>query len=174
MTANYILLKTLKCINLAVDCGLAQYLGCLLEGGCRHKAVCLKGSSCDTLENLAGCCRNGISCLHNLKVLTFKHRVLISESSKSNNLAGLKGLRIACVKYNFLVPKSIVLLVELQSLHKLLRQEAGVTRINNLYLTHHLADNNFKVFVVNLNALHTVNLLNLIHNILLNLCRTKY
>src|SRR5574344_1083475 len=47
MTANYILLKTLKCINLAVDCGLAQYLGCLLEGGCRHKAVCLKGSSCN-------------------------------------------------------------------------------------------------------------------------------
>ena len=53
----------------------------------------------------------------------------------------------------------------------MLFKEAGITGIEDINLTHHLAHDNFKVLVVNLNTLHTVNVLYLVDDILLNGCR---
>ena len=43
----------------------------------------------------------------------------------------------------------------------------GITRLIDFYLTHHLTNNNLKVFVVNLHTLQTVNVLHFIYDIFL-------
>ena len=47
-----------------------------------------------------------------------------------------------------------------------------ITRIKDVDLTHHLTHDDFEVFIVNLNALHTVNVLNFVNDIFLNSSRT--
>ena len=51
-----------------------------------------------------------------------------------------------------------------------LLKEAGVARIKDVDLAHHLAHNHLEVLVVNLHTLHTVDILHLIHDIILNGC----
>ena len=62
---------------------------------------------------------------------------------------------------------------KLPFVHKLLLQEFSVTRVVDLHFPHHLADDDFKVLVVDLHTLKAVNLLNFIDNVFLNLDRAK-
>ena len=72
MSADNVLLKTLKSIYAASDRCLAENLGCLLERSCRNEAVGLQRSSCDTLENLACCSRLSLAKNHHPETLTLK------------------------------------------------------------------------------------------------------
>jgi len=47
--------------------------------------------------------------------------------------------------------------------------EEIIARIHDLYLTHHLANNDLKVLIIDFHTLHTVYFLNLVHDILLDL-----
>ena len=53
----------------------------------------------------------------------------------------------------------------------MLLQEAGVARIEDVDLAHHLANDHLEVLIVDLNALHAVNVLHLVDDVLLNGCR---
>ena len=80
--------------------------------------------------------------------------------------------RISRIRNNLLVEDFIILLHEFPLVNQLLRKEMGISRFNYFYFTHHLTHNNLEMFVVDLHSLHTVNLLNLIYDILLHLYGT--
>ena len=67
---------------------------------------------------------------------------------------------------------TIVFFHELQLVNNLLLQEASITRLFNLYLTHHLTDNNLEVLVIDLHTLQTIYILNFIYDIFLYSRRT--
>ena len=81
-------------------------------------------------------------------------------------------LRISGVYYYLLTPDAVVFFHELELVHYLLFQEAGIARLVDFNLTHHLANDDFKVFVVNLHTLQTVNVLYFVHDIFLYSRRT--
>ena len=173
MSADDILLEALEVIDTATDCGLAENLGCLLEGSGGNEAVGLEGSSCNTLENLACSRRPCLADSHHCQTLSFEGCILIAHLAGIDNLANRISLGITAVDDIVLAVDIIVGVHELPLVHKLLRQELGVTRVIDLHLPHHLADDDFKVLVIDLHTLETVNRLNLIHNVLLSLYRTE-
>ncbi len=50
-------------------------------------------------------------------------------------------------------------------------KEAGVARIKDADLAHHLTHNHLKVLVVDLHTLHAIDVLNLVDDVFLNGCR---
>ena len=132
----------------------------------------MKSGASDTLQHLVGSSRNCIAYLYSLQVLTLQGRVFVAELAGCNHLTRFQVLRIAGVNNHFLAPDAVVFIHEFALVNNLLFEEASVTRIKDSYLTHHLTNDYFKVFVVDLHTLHTVNVLNFIHDIFLNGCRT--
>ena len=173
MSADDILLETLEVIDAATDCGLAEYLGSLLEGSGGNEAVGLEGSSCNTLENLACSRRPCLADSHHCQTLSFEGCILVAHLAGIDNLSCRISLRVSAVDDIVLSVDIIVGVHELPLVHKLLWKELGVARIVDLHLPHHLTDDDFKVLVIDLHTLETVNRLNLIHNVLLSLYRTE-
>ena len=64
--------------------------------------------------------------------------------------------------------KLVVHVHELPLVDDLILEETGVSRVLDLHLVHHLADDDLEVLVVDLHALHTVHLLHLVDDVLLN------
>ena len=62
-------------------------------------------------------------------------------------------LAITGIDNNLLAPDAIVLLCEIQLVHNLSLQEAGIAGFYNLNLAHHLAYDNLEVLVVDLHTL---------------------
>src|SRR5690554_3623068 len=139
-----------------------------LEGRCRHKALGLQGRTGDTLQNLTGSGRNRFTGLYQFQVPTLQLRVLIAQATGSNDLARTQTLRITGIFYHHFTPDLIVLFHELNLVDNLTLQEAGVSLIVNLHLTHHLAHNDFEVLIVDFYPLKTVNILYFVNNVLLN------
>ena len=81
-------------------------------------------------------------------------------------------LRISGIYYNFLAPDTVVLFHEFELIHYLLFQEAGIARFIDFNLTHHLTNDNFKVLIVNLHTLQTINVLYFVYDIFLYSRRT--
>ena len=75
---------------------------------------------------------------------------------------------ISCIQNNFLTPDTIVFIHYFQLVYNLLFQEASISRSDDFHLTHHLADDYFEVFIVNLHTLQTIYVLDFIYDILLN------
>ena len=82
-------------------------------------------------------------------------------------------LRIAGVGNHLLVEDVVVLFQEFELVHELFGQETGVARIHDLDLAHHLADDHFKVLVVDLHTLHAVDFLDLVDDVFLYLDRAE-
>ena len=169
MTADDVLLQTFESIDLAADGSLAEHLGGLLEGSGGHEAVGPQCGTGNTLEYLVGCRGDGVAGLYELEILTLESGVLVPEPAGRNDLTGSELLGVSCILYDFLAEHGVVLLVELPFVHQLLRQEAGVARIYDLNLAHHLAHDDLEMLVVDLHALHTVDFLNLVDDVLLHL-----
>ena len=153
MTTDNVLFQTFQTIYLPVDSSLVQYFRRLLERCGGHKAVRLQSGTCDTLKDLVGCSRNSVTYLDQLKITAFQHTILISQLTCSHDLSGLQCLRISRIGNNFLAPDTIVLVHYLQLINNLLLQEASISRINHLYLTHHLTNDNLEVLIVDLHTL---------------------
>ena len=76
--------------------------------------------------------------------------------------------RITGVGHDSLVVEFVVHIHELPLIDNLILEEAGISRILDLDLRHHLANNHLEVLVVDLHTLHAVNLLYLINDVLLD------
>ena len=70
MTADNILLKSFEMIDTTADCGLAEHLGSLLEGGCGDEAVGAECSAGNTLEHESCSCRACLAGTDGLQTLT--------------------------------------------------------------------------------------------------------
>ena len=114
-----------------------------------------------------------ISALLTVKDGAYSCRMSILKSADGNYLARTEVLGISGVQHYHLVPKLVVLLEEFLTVHKLFRKEAGISRIHNLHLAHHLSYDDLEVLVVDLHALHSVNRLYLVDDVLLDLGRTE-
>ncbi len=68
----------------------------------------------------------------------------------------------------FLPPDAVVLIHEVALVNNLLLKECGVARIDDVHFAHHLAHDYLEMLVVDLHALHAVNVLNLVHDVLLH------
>ena len=66
----------------------------------------------------------------------------------------------------------VILVHEHPLVNDLFLKELGISRIFDIYLAHHLPDNDLEVFVIDLNTLHPVHFLYLIDNVLLHLGRS--
>ena len=64
---------------------------------------------------------------------------------------------------------SLVLLAELESIHLFIDEELGITDVLHFHPPHHLADDHFDVLVVDVDTLEPVDLLDLVHQVLLQL-----
>ena len=113
--------------------------------------------------------RDCIPGLNQFHILPLQHRIIIPELPGSDNLTGLIILGIARFNHYLLAVDPVILVHEIPLVNHLLLQEFGIARILNFHLAHHLAHNDLEVLVIDLHTLHTVNFLNLIHNVLLNL-----
>ena len=72
MTANHVLLHTLKFVNLSANSSFVEHLGGFLERCGRHEALGLESCTGDTLKNLGRCGSYGIAHLHEAEVLTLE------------------------------------------------------------------------------------------------------
>lgn len=86
----------------------------------------------------------------------------------SDNLTCEVSLAVTGIGDDFLAPDIVILLHEFTFVDNLLLKEAGISRIKDIDLAHHLTHNHLEVLVVDLNTLHAVYVLNLVHDIFLN------
>ena len=77
MSADDVLLKTLKIVYAAPDSGLAEDLGRLLEGSGGDEAVGAESSPCDALEHKLRCGGLGVADRHHLQTLALEGGVLV-------------------------------------------------------------------------------------------------
>ena len=94
------------------------------------------------------------------------------QTTRGNDLSLAEHLTIAGVLNNLLAPDTIVLLDEVTLVNHLVVQEACIASVENLNLTHHLANDNLKVLVVDFHTLHTINVLCLVDDVILYCGRT--
>ena len=139
MTADHVLLQALEGIHLAADGGVGEHLRGLLERGGRHEAVGPEGGAGDALQHLVGGGGDGVAGLDRPFVGTLEERILVAQLADRHDLAGVEVLGIAGVGDDLLVVDRIVLLEEFEFVHELFGEEAGVARIHDLDLAHHLA-----------------------------------
>ena len=95
VTADHVLLHTLQMVHLTADGSLVEHLRRLLEGGSRHERLGLKGGTGDTLQDLSRRSRNGVTHLNQFHIATLQHRVLIAQTTGSDNLTLLQVLGVA-------------------------------------------------------------------------------
>ena len=79
--------------------------------------------------------------------------MFVAQLAGCNDLTLLEVLRVTGIDNNLLTPDTVVLLREVELINNLLLEERGITRLVDLYLTHHLTYNNLKVLVVDLYTL---------------------
>ena len=77
-------------------------------------------------------------------------------------------LGVAGVDDYLLTPDAVVLLSEVELVDYLLLEEGGVAGVVDLHLAHHLTNDDLEVLVVDLHTLQTIDVLNLVDNVLLN------
>ena len=106
--------------------------------------------------------------MNHSEVAALECRVLVAELACGDNLSGFHTHRVTRIGYYLLAPDAVVLVHKLALIHNLLLKEASVARIYDIHLAHHLANDYLKVLVVDLHTLQTVNVLNLVHNVILN------
>ena len=152
MANDDVLLHTLKEVALSVDSGLGEHLGGLLEGGCGDEALGLQGGTGDALENLAGGSRLGIASGSKLLVLTTERGVLITETACGDNLTVFEGLAVALVLDDLHAEDFVVGLVEVNLVDELAGEVAGVARILDFDLAHHLTDDDLDVLIGDFNG----------------------
>ena len=104
MTTDDILLETLESIDLTIDGGVVEHLRGLLEGGGRHEALRLQGSTCDPLEDLASCRRLGFAYLYGAEVTALEGAILITELTQGDDLPWAERLGVASVGDHDLAP----------------------------------------------------------------------
>ena len=132
----------------------------------------MQGCTGNTLQNLFGSSRNCIAHLYQLQVFPFQSRIFIAQFTRRNDLSGFQRLRIARIGNDFFTPNTVIFVHEVSLVDNLLFQESSIARIENLNLTHHLTNNHLEVLIVNLHTLHTVHILNFVHDIFLYSRRT--
>ena len=124
------------------------------------------------MKNLSRSRRYSVAHFHGFQVAAFQHGVLVTQLASRHNLASLQTLGISSIHYHLLSPDTVVLFHEFHLVNNLLFQEAGITWLVDFHLAHHLTNDDFKVLIINLHTLQTVNVLNLVHNIFLHGRRT--
>ena len=72
----------------------------------------------------------------------------------------LEPVGISCICHNFLVKDPVVLFNEVVLVYQVTFQEAGITRILNFNLPHHLRNDDLDVFIIDIDVLRTVHVLN--------------
>ncbi|WP_316931840.1 TRAP transporter small permease [Parabacteroides distasonis] len=78
--------------------------------------------------------------------------ILVSPSSVTDELAGYLLIWVGLLGAAYVSGKNEHLAIDLLLQHLLL-QEASISRINHLYFTHHLTNDNLEVLIVNLHTL---------------------
>ena len=106
-----------------------------------------------------------------LLVLTAQDGVLVAQTTGGDDLSDLDVLAVATVFDHFHAENLVVGLVEVDLVDQLAFEVAGVARVGDFHLAHHLADDDFEVLVVDLHTLQTVDLLHLVDDVLLHLHR---
>ena len=172
MSADNVLFHTLQTVYLSADSSLAENLCCLLERSSTHEALCTKGSTGNTLQHLRRGCWHCIANLYRTKVTTFEAWVLVTQLASRNNLSLNKALWVASVDDNLLTPYTVVFVREIEFINKFLLKEDSIAWVVDANLTHHLANDNLEVLIVDLHTLQTVNVLYLINDVLLHGCWT--
>ena len=109
VTADNVLLHTLEGIDTAIDSGLVEDLGGLLEGGCRHEAAGLQCSAGDTQQDLLAGCGHGVAYDDELHVTALERRVDVAQLAGGENLTVLDLVAVALVGDNLLAPDAVVL-----------------------------------------------------------------
>ena len=171
MSDNDILLHALEEVLFGIDGGLGEDLGGLLEGGGGDEGLGLEGGTGDTLEDLLGGGRTGLTGRDELLVLTTEQGVLVAELTGRDNLAVFEVLAVTLVIDDLHAEDLVVDLAEVDLVDQLAFEEAGVAGVFDLDLAHHLTDDDFEVLVVDLHALETIDLLDLVDDVLLDLHR---
>ena len=93
---------------------------------------------------------------------------MLFRSTCRNHLSRLEVGGVSCVEHYFGTPYLIVFFHKDMFVYKLSFEEMGVARFVDLYLAHHLTNDDFEVFVVDFHTLQAVNVLNFVDDILLN------
>ena len=168
VSTDDILLHTLKEVGLTTDSSLVEHLGRLLEGSGTHEALRTKGSTGDTLENLRGRSRARVADLYLTEVTTLQHTVLVAQLAHGDDLTYIERFGVTLVSDHLLTPDTVVLSSKVELVHQIQLQEGGVARIVDLYLAHHLANDDLEVLVIDLHTLQTVHILYLVDDIFLD------
>ena len=171
MTDNDVLLHAFQRIALGVDGGFCENLGGLLERCSTDKRLGLQRGTCDTLQHLTAGGRTCIAHADQLLILAAQGRILVAQFACGDYLTNAKCGAVASILNNLHTEDVVVDIVEVEFADQIALKEASIARIKDLDLAHHLAHDDLEVLVVDLHTLQTVNLLNLIDNILLNLHR---
>ena len=173
VTADDVLLQTLEVIDAATDGGLAENLRCLLEGSCRDETVGAQSGAGDTLEDEGRGSRPCVARDHHLEALPLEGIILAAGLTRSDDLAFGVLLRISGVLDDILSIDGVIHIHEMHLVDEFLIKEFGVSRVGDLNLAHHLTNDDFEVFVVDLHTLEAVHCLDLVDDVLLSLDRSE-
>ena len=126
-------------VDLALDGGLGEHLGGLLEGRGGEEGIGGEGRLGDTHEELGGL-------------------------SLTQRLAGL-GIDLTC---GIAARNVLVGVHQLQNVDHRAGEQVGVAGFLHTHLAHHLADDDLDMLIVDVNALLTVDLQNLLNEVVVN------
>ena len=168
VTTDDVLLEAFERIDLTVDSSIVEDLRRFLEGSSRHEALRLQSSTGDPLKDLAS--RRGLSFadLYGTQVTALQLAVLITQLAERDDLTWAEGLGVASVDDDDLTPEAVVLIHDLKLIDDLLLKEERIPWIEDLYLAHHLADDDFEVLVVDLHTLQAVDVLDFVDDVFLD------
>ncbi len=124
------------------------------------------------MQYLLGSSWHGVAYYDRTEVAAFECGVLVAELACGDNLSGFNVFAVAGIGNHFLAPDAVVFVHERAFVDNLLFEEAGVARVKDVDLAHHLAYDYFKVLVVDLHTLHAVHVLNFVDDVFLNGCRS--
>ena len=97
----------------------------------------------------------GLASLNSTSFLSFRRNTEFSSrtSRRVTIWPARKFTAVANFGNHFLIKDEIILFYEFQLIGKIIFEEAGVTRINDVYFAHHLANNDFNVLIIDLHPL---------------------
>ena len=168
MTNDHIFLQTVQEILLSAHRCFVQNLRGLLERRRGDEGLGLQRCTRDALQQRTCGCWNGVSAFGHRHVTSTQRAVHIAQLTRCNHLAQSQVFAVSCIGDNHHAEDAVVFLHEVRLLSELLLEESCISSVFDDHLLHHLSYDDLEVLVVDLYPLQAVNVLDFIHDVLLN------
>ena len=167
MSEDYVFLQANKVVDLSGECSFGKHLGGFLEGRRRDEAGTLNRSLRDT-EQLSATSRGlGFGSFTRLATEGFDASIGFFDNDLRHDLT-FDEITFAWISDTKALGSVCVDLLEVKTIADQTRKKIRIARSFDFHFTKHASNNDFNVLIIDFYTLASVNLLNLVSQIILN------